>query len=111
MLERLEHRLAHMAHELVKGWITGETYSQENGIGEKPDDLFEVGATPSYYWRAYYQVVLPRQVMKHRLECCEHDYIQRRTLNLREILQQRTKLVVQYEIMRPAAMRLYPLPR
>src|SRR5208337_4679551 len=111
MLERSQHCLAHMAHELLKSRIAGKAYPQENRIGEKPDDLFELGATSANDRRAHYQVVLPRQVMKHRLERRQHDYIERRTLSLREQFQLPAQFVVQDKVMRAAAMRLDRLPR
>src|ERR1700722_8724356 len=109
MLERVKHRLPHMAHEFLKSRIPGEVYSQENRIGKKSDDLFKLGATPANHRRAHAQVCLPRQVMKHRLERREHDYIERRTLSLRQRLQAPAQFVVKNEIIRSAAMRLHRL--
>src|SRR3984957_11317487 len=105
MLEGSQHRLAHMAYELLESRIPGEIYPQENRISKKTDDLFELGAAPAYYRRAHHQVGLTRPVMKHRLERRKHDYIERRPRSLREPLQPPTQFVVQNKIIRSTAMR------
>src|SRR5579862_5969881 len=111
MLERVEHCLAHVTYELLESRIPGDSDPQENRIGKEPHYLFELGATSANYRRAYDQVVLSRQVVKHRLERREHDYIERRTLRLRERLQPFAQFLAQNKIMRPAAMSLYRLTR
>src|SRR5579862_4342862 len=98
-----------MTYELLESRIPREIYLQENRIGKEPDDLFELGATPTDHWRAHYQVVLTRQVMKHRLESREHDDIKRRTLSLGERLQPPAQIVAEDKVVRAAAMGLYRL--